>query len=324
MTVSDAQPAASSAADPIDAAVASGDQAAYGAAKRAARTPSSLATPPADSSPAAPVEQVASTEALPAPASEPADSGKGKGAKARSAELDVEIQALQERLRLRAALRAELDARDVQHDAKQDAQSAGSSPAASSSPAIDLAQPPLTEAAFFAAHPDLAYGEHVRYLARYDRAQERAEETQQRETHDRVTTYAAIEEAATAAYPDFAEKLTAATAAKVHFSPAIMDVLLWHPQASDLAYALVSNLDQVPRLSALSPEKLGFALAALLPSAAPAVASATPTITHAPKPPTILGRKAVESADPIESAVASGDQAAFRAARLRQRLATQR
>lgn len=316
----DAQPVASSPTpdptpvDPIAAAVASGDQAAYREARRAER--SGKATPvstPAASTPAEPVAQVASTDASPAPASEPADPAKGKGVKARNAALDAEIQDLQEKLRLRAQLREQ-----VASPPGSDASPAASSPAPGPL-SVDLSKPPLSEADFFAAHPESAYGEHARYLARYDRAQERQEDARAHSQSRISSALEDIEQRAIAAYPDFDAKAAVAMATGATFSPAILDVLLDHPQAHDLAYALVSDPAKLASLNRLSPARAGMALAALLPTPTAAAVPA-PTITTAPPPPTTLGRKPADPTDPIESAVASGDMSQFKAIRLREQL----
>lgn len=89
----------------------------------------------------------------------------------------------------------------------------------------------------------------------------------------------------------------------------------------DLMYRLGSDADALKRvIGAPNPAALWRVLSQLeteilAPKPAPK------HISDAPAPPTTLGTKATEPADEIEAAVASGDQARFKAIRMRERAA---
>jgi hypothetical protein len=320
----DANPAESSPAPtapiaetPLEQAVASRDQSAFKAARRAELSGTKPETPNAASSAAAPVEdQAASTDATSEPASEPAAPSKPKkNADTRVQELLAERAADRAE---RAALQARLDALEQRLKPAEDKQPASSPQALT----VDPSKPPMSVEDYFNAYPEHPYEDYVRYLGRYDRAVERAADERTSQQRQIDTTFAAVEKKAAEAYPDFGEKVSALLQAGVKFSPAINEVLLTHPQAHDLAYALVSDPDRLAQLTRLSPVQLGLALASLLPQtqpAAPEVSAAS--LTKASPPPTTLGRKTVDTTDPIESIVARGDMSAFKAQKARERLA---
>ena len=122
----------------------------------------------ADSSPAEPVEQVASTDASTPAASDTAktEKPKGEGLKKRLPELDADIARLEEKLRRRAEL-----ARQIEEPARaaSDVKS-GSSPKPPVGEFIespDVTRPRLTESQFFEAYPEAQYELFQDYIANY-------------------------------------------------------------------------------------------------------------------------------------------------------------
>jgi hypothetical protein len=361
-----AQPAASPAApeptlSPVDQAVASGDQAAFKEARRAERSGTVSADKPAASAPASPEVPAASTDASPSAASEPA---KGSKVKTRTAELDTEIAALQERLRIRATLRDEL-ARTSTPKPDDPPASSATAPAKKTYDGKKYAE--LPDAPKLEAYAD--YNEYLADLSVFiadTRAEERDQARQQQETETaRERTHAQRREAFDRSVSTFAERATAelppeimalagaaaggdqaitreqldgldpqlfrltptfllAADQPITFGNLVADQLL----ASDHPVQLLRHLSdptEAARLSKLDPPALlkeigkieaGFTAGGEKPGPA-----APKLITDAPRPATTLGTRPAVPTDPIDAALASGDQAAFKSARLAARAA---
>lgn len=324
--MADAQPDASSASPvaetPADQAVASRDQAAFKRASRVERT-AVLSDAVAASSPATPVDQAASTDASPAPASEP---GKGKGPKARSAELDADIQEMREKLKLRATLREELDRIAP---SRTDAPAA-SSPAQTVRPtdAItpDLSQPMLSEDDFFTRFPDAKYGQYGVYAAKYVIAEDRAVSAQQAQRQQIRQQWKDSAEAVKKEHDDFDVVLeTAFDRLPDTHANRVINAALEESGNARLAYHLATHLDVTQRLVGLTPTaalvELGKLEASLTPVSVPVIPKQT---TQTFEPPTTLGRRSADPVNDLDAAVASRDQSRFKEISLRERLAAVR
>lgn len=316
----DAQPVASSATDApeavtaLDQAVQTSDVAAYRAAKRDARTQ----TPVPASSAASPEVPAASTDASPSPASE-ASKPTRKNAEDRVQELLAE----------RAQLRAALDAarRPQTPDAKPAAPSAA--PVGDKFPTFDvwLQQQQGSEALAYEDYID-ARASHV-YAREQTVARERETlATEQRAQRERLASYRERASAFLAEHGDYWTAIQpVVTAPQTPTSEAIGDAITRSDVAPQLLYHLGTHLETFERLVSL-PERLAIyelgKLEASL-SAAPVTPQKSTPVTRASAPPTMLGSKpTTPSSDDASRAVASGDVAAYRAARLRERTATLR
>lgn len=250
----------------------------------------------------------ASTDATLPAASEPA---KGKGLKARSAELDAEIAGLRDKLKTRAALREELHAltRPL-----PDA-SAASSPAPagpSADDAIrtpDLSRPMLSEQEFFTRFPEAAYGQYSVYATRYLLAEDRAQQQQQAHTQTLHQKWNANVEAVRAEHPDY--ELQMHNLERLPSSPAqdAIAAALRESGNARVLYHLATHLDEAARLNTMAPWEALVELGKLdaqigNPTAARLVPN---TVTQAPPPPPSLTARAALPNDEIEQARRAGD-----------------
>lgn len=323
----DVQPADSSPADPrptaetpVDQAVALRDQGAFKLARRAERSapPASMSSSAAATA-AEPVEQVASTDAVPAPASEPGHPSPKKNAESR----------IQELLAERAQLRAELEAAKRPAPAPQSTDVA----LAASSPAPVAAKFPTYEQ-WTATQPSgsaLDYEDYTDARARHVFEQERraaddrAVETAKAKDYDaRIATYRQHAERFVTDHPDYWTVIAPIT--QVQPSPtadATCDVIARAANPPQLLYHLGHHLDEFERILSLPVAQASYELGKLDASlTAPVVpSSGSRPLTSAPAPVVTLGRKAVETADETEAVVASRDQSRFKALAQRERLA---
>lgn len=262
----------------------------------------------AESSPAPAGDQPASTDASNPVASEPT---KGKGVKARSAELDAEIAALNDRLKLRATLREELARLDPPQ--KQDAPTAAPSTATAPSLAETLKnpdprQPLMGDEQFFATYPEASYGQYQVYATKHLLAEERLQQQQQAVQQQRAQVWSQSVEAVRAEHPDYDTQLVALTQVPpTPASEALYEVLTESGNAR-LAYHLATNLAETQRIVRLSPAaalvELGKLDARL---SAPAQTPSLKTTTSAPPPPPSILNRATAPADEVDAALASGD-----------------
>lgn len=291
----------------IEAAVASGDQAAFEEARRASlvNPVPPIASKPADSTPAKPAEQAVSTDTKdPVAASEPAK----KGAEARTKELDADITELREKLRIRAALREELN-RPAAPPA--DAKPAASSPAPAAETFPEFAE-------YLAQHPEASLESYIDARADFRDAQrskaaaadadKRTRETQHQEL---AASFGRKVDAALKEIPDF--KAVALDAPTDVIPGSFLDAWILD---SDLGARVLYHVQKTPgearRLMALPITAQAKELSALEATFAK---PAPKTITSAPEPPVVLGHKPADPADPITAAVATGDQRAYEQAR---------
>ena len=281
--------------------------------------------PPADSAPATPAK-AASTDALPEPsASEPGEPteqlppGTKPGTASRFQELLADRSA--ERARADAAERAlrELRAsRDT--DAKADS---------STAPEDTDPKPVWTEGD--------DYEKHIEAVSRWGARQEHAKLSAATQARQRVAahfeSFERTREAATArlaaaeqADPDFASKVNpqllgvrpASLLGKqdpIGAEHVIADRILQSEHTAELLVHLSAHPDEYARLKAIPhPHDLMWELgrldAQLTPAAAPGPAP-MPQVSAAPPPPVILGSKTTEDTDPVEAALARGDEAGY-------------
>jgi hypothetical protein len=275
--------------------------------RKSGTLPDTIQSPLADSTPAEPDDQAASTDALPEAASEPAPVQKSKGAKARTAELDAEITELQSKLALRAQLREEL-ARGT-----TDATSAASSPAPAA-PVLDPSDPEPDPAKYDGGEYDPKY---LREIGRWEARQQiksadavRAQQAQQQAFQAAIVR---VTDAGRKAHADYDAVMAAAEAANVRFTPAMVQATFTEANGQELAYLLATDRDLFHRIAPLpllqQEREIGRVLARL---ESPGTAAPSPkTVTDAPAPPTTLGSRPATPADAVESAIRRRDQAAY-------------
>lgn len=268
-----------------------------------------IAPKPADSAAAKPVDQVASTDAVDKPASEPGKP-KEKGAKARSAELDAEIVEMREKLRIRAVLKEEL--------ARGDAKPAESSPA----------PPKATSKASerYKAMPDAPkLDEYQTYedwsvdMADFA-ATKRLEEYSQQQRHEYESgkfqeAHTKFDAKGVEAFPDFREVLTAAAQSGRQWPEYVTKAVLTHEQGHAIAYALAQAKDDHALYARLAdPVEAGMVIGEILAQQKPPSLKPVTRISRAPDPPQTLGTRPNDKGDPMRAALANDDFSSFEAA----------
>lgn len=317
---SGAQPAASPTAPDFLAFSAAADAADLGHAPESAAQPDA----PAPSEPAAQATPDAGVKPI-----------KPKNAK-RIEELDADIEAIRERLRIRHALREELNQKPTTADAP---------------PASEPAQPTKAEWQRYRQHPDApkvedfdAYEDFVAaqsvFVAdqRFEERQ-RAHAADQRsrerltETEQTISTFRERAKAARDADPDFDQKvdpglmeLVPAFALRPNEPVRPANVLMQECVKSEAAPALLVHFSTPEgqkdwqRIAAASTpaemlKAFGRVEARFLsdgPSAAARAAASS--VSSAPEPPTTLGRRPPASPDRAAAAIKAGDYGAYQAA----------
>jgi hypothetical protein len=285
----------------------------------------------AESSPAQPVEQAASTDAT-KPASE-AKPGKGQHLKARISEVDAEIerdrQALQERLRTRALIREEL-ARTAQPDATAAASSAERKPEQGGD-GTDPSDPKPKDTDFeqFAEYLDARDAWNERRIGRKMAAE--------RQQSEQASTLRSIGERATARVeeyakidPEFVSRVDhrifdVPVASAVHAAGQPVGpqhVLAEEILTSDYTPQLLLHFStpegqkdwsRICQAGSRNPAAIAREIGRLESTftRAPNSAPATKHVSSAPTPPTVLGQRTAESADPLESAIKRKDGLAY-------------
>ena len=319
-----------------DKAVAANDFSAFRDARLAERTGQSLAKEPAASPAAEPVEQVGSTDSSSSPASEPGQPSGHKGnLSTRTAEIDKEVAALQEKLKLRAQLRSELAAIGITQTAPPASQPAVTTPSDKEPQLEDFA----TAADPYAAWTDARIEYRATRLidARLAAEQAKAQQTQtERDFATRATTFQERVNEAHAADP------TLAARTKIELFDFVPSSRLPQGQTvtthTDLAEGLLHTESPAILMAHLSdhPEALSTLLASVTPVdfwrqfgqieqevRQPAVGRPQKTITDAPRPPRVVGTR-TEPLDDLEAAVRGDDMAAFKEAKIAKRRAAMR
>jgi hypothetical protein len=264
----------------------------------------------AESSPAEPVEQVASTEAVAAPASEAGQPTKKKNAESRKQELQAEIDGL---LKTRAQLRAEVQA--PVPAARPDVIPAAPSPAASL-PDYDTwatAQPPGADTRYerYAAEFTLAVAAEKADAYRAQQAHQAAVH----EAEEVKQAYLSQAEAFVQDHPDYWSKVNPITR-DVPSTPTteVMGNAIARSSApTKLLYHLGTHREEFQRIVSLPPGRAVYELgkldAVLFGSSVPPVSR-----TSAPPPVDGLSTRAVAPVDDVDAALASGDFSRYKAA----------
>lgn len=323
----DAQPAESSPA-PIpsaaEQALAAGDQSAYRRARSAELSgkplePSDATS--AESSPAKPAEQAASTDAKEPAASEPAKPSKSN-AETRIKELLAERHRQDARI---AELEASLRPRQpAQPETKPAASSTASVLDSAAFPTFDkwLEQDGNTEKAYedyIDARSDHRFEQHEqkRQAKEAEIASKRELETKQARSREKAQEFAAE-------HPDFADVVGPLLRLPDNSPAAIAIVDAVTESGPKLLYALGQDFAADPNKSVLKrlfslPERLALYELGKFEAALPSTVSPSPKlVTSVTDTPTILGKKPSGSPDELAAAVRSGDQSAFKSQRWRQ------
>lgn len=308
----DAQSAESSPAVEV---TASRDVAAYMAEQNAREMGTEVPSPsPAESAPAEPDVQAASTDAIPAPASEPGKPAKSN-AETRKAALAAEVQAL---LKQRAELRALLEA-GTKPATVPDVKPAAPSPApvAEEFPTFDAwAEQPENAGKPYEAYADQRVA-HV-----WEQKQQELQRAQAIEA--KKSAFKSRLDAAVQSDPAFLATIDAEIVglipaeilpkgAPVHADNVIAQEIFQSDHGPALMRHLSDHPDVFQALRAADPftivRTIGRLEAQVMPSPAPVVHS--PRVSNAPPPPTTLGSKSLAPSDPVAAALAKGDVAAY-------------
>lgn len=299
----------------VDQALAAGDTSAFLQARRAERSGTPLEPSSVESASTEPAEQAASTDATPAPASEPG-SGTSTGAEGRKRQLRAEIEDL---LRQRAALR-----KDVAQT-----KPAVSSPAAAEPTNLDIdrykALPDYPKADDYADYDDLVTARAAFVAAQQLQASEQRH-TAERQTSAMLASQQAMVAKGNETFDDFEDVLQAAVVAGVEFPAHVGATVLTHPDGHVIARAAADQAVRDPAFlqSIADPVAFGMFVGQTLAARAAEAMVPLPVVSKAPEPPRTLGRKTSDVLDPIEVAVRDGNTEAFLAARRAQRRAAMR
>ncbi len=315
----------------VDQAVISGDQSAFKEARRAERSGKPLAPasePSSDPEPAkadAPTADAEASSSKPdADLSEAARQLRRNRADERKAKIQREIDDL---TRQRGEEQRELERLRRERETLTRGETPRR-PAAQT--AADPNDPEPTEADF----PD-DYGKYLEAKARWAaRDEHRKLQTAARErgTREAVTrTQQAreqrldtIQDAGRAKYADF-DVVVETALAPLRGNPRGKDVAAFiessEKASEDVMYRLGSDPSALKRVMEARSQPALMRVLSQIEAEILAPKPAPKHISDAPTPPTTLGTKATEPADEIEAAVMSGDQARFKAARLKERLA---
>jgi hypothetical protein len=335
------------AVTPADTAVATNDVAAYREARRVERgdprrLPAAASQPGA--APGDPASAAPSGPAAPGAGADPARTVSKRQQTINDYERTVaELKA--ENARLKGAGQAADGRTNGQGDGRGESRANGRAEAATPRPAgipVDITQPALEEAAFYTQHPEASTADYVRYLTRFDREVERATDqmrqsqtaaqaaAHQRATkfHTQITAAGDPAEVIQRIDPDLVALETRAYAQAQGKPLSAANDLADEILDSDVALQVLEHLTAHPDVKAkllALPNRRAVVreftrLEAQFTPAAPG-ATAPKTITDAPTPAVTLGTRAAHPGDPVDSAVARGDVAAYRAARLQQRAA---
>lgn len=280
-------------------------------------TEASPASSPADSTPAEPVEQVASTEASSTAAPEPATPKKSK-ADIRFQEILADRQRERERAEKAERRLAEIEARQTTPDA-----STASSPASAKDfPGYDEWQQ---------QHPDGPYEDYL--LERFEHVQTQKQTIQQQHAaaeafkktasertdaftkrfHDAVS---ADETLPTRINPQLYELQTVDACLQsgkpVTALNAVAQEIVESPNAVKLLVHLSDHPDELAKLATLSPAGVIRAMAKLDAQLESPAIPPRKTVSTAPALTTTLGSRPAVPGDPLKAAIESGDYLRFR------------
>lgn len=322
----------------VDQAVAGHDVAAFRSARAAERTGKPIAPTPAPA--ADPDDDAADDARPPTPAAAPA--APVRTVSKRQQQINDYERRLAEQTAELTRLRAQMTAPP-----------AAAAPAAPATPAT----PTIPDHKRFAAMADApnedafeTYSEYTAALSlfiadkRYEERDQARTARDQQTQHERAIAtrddaFRSRVDQARAADPTFDTRVTPAITALAPIEAVVaagkpvtsLNALATEFLENDLGPQLMVHFSEHPedlqRFARLQPRQflleLGKLETLLTPALAPA-AEPPKTVSSAPEPPRTLGSRPADTANPIDSAVASRDVSAFRAARLAERTARQR
>lgn len=288
----------------------------------------------ADSTPAKPAEQAASTDATPKADSEPAEDVKPKtkaridellagraSEKARADKLQQQIDALLAHPAPRTDEKV-AEPSTAQPGTREDAQRY----------APDLTKPQLADVEFAALFPDATYGDYANYSVKYALASDKASSAQTSVIDARRSAFGTQIQATLAKEPEFFAGLDARVRSlvpvdglKAGETPTplnrIAQEIFVSPIATDLMRHLSAHPDELDRIAGLSPEaitremgKLEGKVEALAATPAVPAVPVAPVVSNAPAVIETVGRKPALDADPVEAALAAKDFPRYREA----------
>jgi hypothetical protein len=280
----------------------------------------------ADSSPAEPATQVASTEASQSPASKPGTPKKAN-AETRKAELQAEIKGL---IAQRDALRSEVAPPvSSRPDPVPDAPAASSPAPVSMDQAIlspNVSSPALTESQFFERFPDAGLSDYVRYAARYEVKREQQETNRAATIHRQASAFRQVVDAEIASDPDFTSVLNNPAIAVLkplamlqpNETAGPLNVAAQEIIESPNAAKLLRHLHEHPEVmqairngSDRDAIRIVTQIDARLSAPSVPTQPVVKTTTSAPPPAETLGRKPQAPVDDVQAAMATGDVRAY-------------
>jgi hypothetical protein len=272
---------------------------------------------PAPSEPPAekPAKAASGTEPGSDPEPKEPEKEKGKALKARSAELQTEIDQLQSRLRQRRELRQELESLAAQQQAKPEPAKAAA--ATDGEPMLDSF---LDEAEQKGETFAQAIQAHARAHSKWAIERHESEKVvaeQQRKATEKSAVFEQRVDAFAAEHPDYDEVLAAGKSVRFgdRAYAVLQEFVLESDKPGDLLYHLGKNVPRLQTLASLSPIalirelakiELGLGSNGADPLAAPKKTPAPP-----PPPPAALNGRNTPAADDAEEAIANGDFTAY-------------
>ncbi len=282
--------------------------------------PTLSSSKPADSTPAKPAVQAASTDASSSTASEPV-APKKANADTRKAELAAEIQDL---LSQRDRLRAEVQSRPARPSPDPDAHAA-SSPAPTKPSltqlvnAPDPSQPLLSDAEFYEQFPNATIGDFAKYVTNHTvENRDQAKTAQQ----SRQSFFSAIQDVVksvsngdTAEYAKLMDTLQSPVSLlKAGLDPLPVNYAMEEVFQSPNAKALTAHLIEHPEiLDGLTSQRDAIWTIARLDAQldTPSVNSQPVPVTNAPAQPAKLSGKSAAPVDELEQAIRNRDTRAY-------------
>lgn len=264
---------------------------------------------PSEPSAAEPEKAAPETSPESDPETKEPEKEKGKALKARSAELQQEIDQLQARLRQRRELRQELEALANQPQEKP----APAKAAPDGEPMLDTFLDEAEKKGETFAQAIQAHARaHSKWAIDQHETQKAAAE-QQRKATEKATVFQQRVDAFAAEHPDYDTVLEAGKSVRFGNEAfrALQDFALESEKPGELMYHLGKNLSTLQNLASLSPIALVRELTRIelgLGATGGPIPLATPKKTaEPPPPPAALKGRNTPAADDAEEAIANGD-----------------
>jgi len=249
------------------------------------------------------------------------EAGKGKGVKARTEQLDGEIQELEARLARKADLKRQLESDNgVKPDSPPAAETKPAELKAPVKPKVDDFKTwDEYEAARDKFFEDLSDYKVAKALQedRVQRAEEAKKEKQQAEGRTRAEKWNKQIEAATKAHTDWDEKIDSVSDLIKSREFALgADFLVDSDLGAEIIYHLGSNPDQAKEIAAMSPTKQVAALGVIAhtlskPAESPQKPPGPKKVTETPPPPGDLNGRNQLPPDPVKAALEADDTEAY-------------